>query len=152
MRRTLTLLALVALVATACGAAKDTGFPLETPTPEEMHGEEDTSTREEPAELDGVIVANESNQFVPRYVEVTVGTTVTWEQIGVSPHNVAFDDGTFNSNPDCLTDTAGGCLGDGGTASFTFEESGEYPYYCEIHGRSGGADDLANMAGVIFVA
>ena len=151
MPRTFTLLALAALIATACGGTKPTGFPTFTPSPSETADEEDTSTPEEPAEYDGVILGTEGNQFSPRYVSASAGTTVTWEQVGISPHNVAFDDGSFNSHPDCVGNLTAGCMGDGGTADFTFDEPGEYSYFCEVHGRAGAPDDPANMAGVVFV-
>lgn len=148
----LALLALVTLLAASCGGTKDTGFPP-TPTPEETEVENgdggDTSTREDPFVVEGNSGRVEvvDNLFVSRFVQVSPGTTIVWEQTGVQPHNVVFDDGPFNSHPDC----PGTCMAQGDEAEYTFDEAGEVPYYCVIHGRPGSPDDPANMAGLIIV-
>ncbi len=151
----LALLALVSLVAVSCGGTNDTGFPP-TPTPEETgteNGDEgDTSTREDPfvVEDDTGRVEVIDNLFVPRFVQVSAGTTIVWEQTGVQPHNVVFDDESFDSHPDCGQQITS-CMSQGDETQFTFEEVGEVAYYCVIHGRPGAPEDPANMAGVIIV-
>ncbi|MGD2156346.1 MAG: cupredoxin domain-containing protein [Anaerolineales bacterium] len=75
--------------------------------------------------------------FDAKTVTVTVGTTVVWENGGNRGHTVTSDDGVFNS----------GNLNSGDTFEFTFEDIGEYPYYCDYHGGPGGV----GMAGIIIV-
>jgi plastocyanin len=87
----------------------------------------------------------QDSTFATADVTIEVGDTVTWTQTGSLPHSVTADDGTFDSSPDC----AGGseCLGEGGVFSHTFDEPGEYAYYCRVHGAPGGV----GMAGVVTV-
>ncbi|HEU5349732.1 MAG TPA: plastocyanin/azurin family copper-binding protein [Ktedonobacterales bacterium] len=69
--------------------------------------------------------------FDPPFITVKVGTTVTWVNKTIVPHNVfprqgtTPPDSTFKSPPAIAADT--------GTWSFTFTKPGEYPYYCAIH-------------------
>jgi plastocyanin len=152
MRRLSWLLAVVALAASACGTTKDTGFsPTPTPTETEDAGE-DTSTLDEPAEYDPAApLSVADNLFVPRFVSAEAGTTVEWIQTGSAPHNVVADDGAFDSHPDCRGDNSAGCMAEGDQFGFEFDEPGEYPYYCVIHGGPGQPDNPAVMAGVIIV-
>lgn len=64
--------------------------------------------------------------FMPPDIQVTVGETVTWNnvQAGV-PHTVTADNGEFDT----------GVLDSGTSASVTFTEAsnGPIPYHCEIH-------------------
>lgn len=88
--------------------------------------------------------------FVPETVEIEAGGTVNWSQTGSNPHTVTDDDGRFDSHPDCnsFADAgAGNCMSSGDTYSQTYDEPGEYPYYCKIHGGAGGA----GMSGVVIV-
>lgn len=87
----------------------------------------------------------QDSNFAPADVTVEVGDTVMWTQTGMLPHSVTADDGAFDSSPDC----AGGseCMVEGDTFSFTFDEPGEYAYYCRVHGGPGGV----GMAGVVTV-
>lgn len=160
MRRLVTLFAFVsalALVASSCASSKDTGFPP-TPTGTETGSEEpgeDTSTRDDPATLDGSPIAVVDSQFNPRYVLVEAGTEVVWAQTGLAPHTVTSDDArsddpgpkAFDSHPDCGST----CMGQGDEFRFTFEEPGEYPYYCALHGAPGRTDDPNLMNGLIIV-
>jgi plastocyanin len=66
--------------------------------------------------------------FKPKSLEVPVGTTVVWTNGDAIDHTVtdgtseklgrAFDSNFFNK---------------GETFSFTFNEAGEYPYFCKRH-------------------
>jgi len=66
--------------------------------------------------------------FIPSTIEVGPGTTVTWENNDIVPHTVTSGaagspTGEFDSG-----------LTDGGTTfEHTFEEVGEYPYFCLVH-------------------
>ena len=160
MRRTVTLLAyasVLTLVMASCASSKDTGFP-ETPPPAEESTEgpgEDTSTQDDPAETDAINV--EDSFFEPRFVTVAAGTTVTWTQTGAVPHTVTHDDarpklqearGEFDSHPDCPPSD---CMGTGDTFEVTFDEPGEYPYFCVLHGAPGSVDISSAMNGLIIV-
>ncbi len=75
-----------------------------------------------------VVVDARDNIFVPQFIEVKKGTTVTWENTGRNRHNVLADDeGDFDDIP--VEE-----LEPGTSASRTFEESGEFGYYCSLHG------------------
>ncbi len=73
----------------------------------------------------------------PQRVTIQKGATVVWINQEADTHTVTADDGKFDS----------GDLDLGGMFSFTFNEAGTFPYYCEIHGDRGGVD----MAGTIVV-
>jgi len=63
--------------------------------------------------------------FDPPHIQVTAGDTVTWTQgADEEAHTATADDGTFDT--DILTD-------EGDTGEFTFEEAGEFSYFCQIH-------------------
>lgn len=140
MRRTIALASLLLLLATACGETKDTGFPPPPPpTVEDEHSEE-----EEGGPIEGAIDIGDSF-YEPKTGTVAPGTTVRWEQSGAEPHSVTFDDGSFDSSPDCPP--VDKCTLAGDEVSYDFTASGVYPYYCKIHGGPGGR----GMAGVITV-
>jgi plastocyanin len=64
--------------------------------------------------------------FDPDDVTVTVGTTVTWVNVGPTDHTTtAYIDG------DKFWDS--GIMVEGDTFSFTFEEPGSYDYLCALH-------------------
>ena len=67
------------------------------------------------------------NNFRPEYVEVTAGTKVTFENVGRNRHNViAIDDGFTTIETDEFTpDDA---------VTLTFDQAGDFPYYCTLHG------------------
>jgi plastocyanin len=63
--------------------------------------------------------------FDPPHIQVSVGDTVTWTQ-GTDPeaHTATADDGSFDT---------GVLSEEGDTGEVTFDDAGEYPYFCEIH-------------------
>lgn len=85
--------------------------------------------------------------FRPVTLNVKVGSTVDWTQIGDQPHSVSAVDGSFDSSPDCGPIESEKCLGEGDTFSFTFEKPGEFDYYCRVHGLPDGT----GMFGTIVV-
>lgn len=71
------------------------------------------------------IVANSgSNSYNPNPIEIKVGDMVTWINDDSSRHTVtSSNDSTFDSD----------VLRTGETFSFTFDNVGEYPYFCTLH-------------------
>jgi plastocyanin len=61
--------------------------------------------------------------FKPAAIEISVGTTVTWENYDQIAHTVTGDNGEFQS----------GRLDGGKTFSFTFDTPGTFTYHCEFH-------------------
>ena len=92
-------------------------------------------------------VTTVGNTFSPQELEIESGDAVTWSN-GGGLHNVSADDGSFRC--------ANGCDGEGGNGapsfsswefSLIFTDEGDIPYFCEIHGLSGGI----GMSGLITV-
>jgi len=76
--------------------------------------------------------------FNPQDVVIPVGTTVIWVNQDGAPHTATADDSKlFKSD----------LLSKGQSFRHTFDQAGEFPYYCELHGSAGGQD----MAGKIKV-
>jgi plastocyanin len=76
--------------------------------------------------------------FNPTEVVIPVGTTVIWVNQDGAPHTATADDGTlFKSD----------LLSKGQSFKHSFDQVGEFAYYCELHGGAGGQD----MAGKIKV-
>ncbi|MFQ5476433.1 MAG: plastocyanin/azurin family copper-binding protein [Nitrosopumilus sp.] len=67
--------------------------------------------------------------YVPYHVTVPAGTEVTWYNEDTAAHTVT--SGAPAGVPDGIFDSS--ILVSEGTYSFTFEEAGEYPYYCMVH-------------------
>lgn len=77
---------------------------------------------------DDVVVKARDNVFVDEYIEVKAGTTVTFDNTGENVHNVLpVEDGAFTPIEADEFDP-----GDVGTV--TFDEVGDVPYYCSLHG------------------
>ncbi len=82
-----------------------------------------------------VVLTN--NIFTPSMLTITVGDTVRWiNEQGL--HNVVADDNSF---------TSGAPLSAPWAYEFVFTTAGVNPYYCEVHGGTGGV----GMSGVITV-
>jgi plastocyanin len=85
----------------------------------------------------GPTVSAIDNVFSPKELHIKPGQTVTWVNNGQSLHTVTADDKSFDS----------GIFASGAQYAHTFTRPGRYPYYCTLHGGSGGS----GMAGVIIV-
>jgi plastocyanin len=80
------------------------------------------------------------NNFKPTYVEVRKGTTITFRNDGRNAHNVLpADEGAFEP---IETDQ----FEPGTSAEVTFDQVGDFPYYCSLHGTT-----TAGMIGGIRV-
>jgi plastocyanin len=85
--------------------------------------------------------------FWPLSVEVEVGSSVNWKQIGDQPHSVTAVDGAFDSSPECGPLDSDMCLGEGDTFSHNFDRAGTFDYYCRVHGLPDGT----GMFGTVVV-
>jgi len=63
------------------------------------------------------------SDYEPRNLTVRPGTEVTWEFTGSLPHTVTDPAGAFDS----------GTLGRGDTFKMTFDDPGQFNYYCILH-------------------
>ena len=87
------------------------------------------------AEVDAV-----DNVFKPAYITVKAGTTITFRNDGRNSHNVyPAVDGAFAP---VVTDD----FEPGTEATLTFDEAGDYPYYCTLH-----ATTTKGMVGAVRV-
>jgi plastocyanin len=71
--------------------------------------------------------------FLPDAVTINVGDQVTWIWIGTEPHTATSKTFVWNS----------GVLETPATYSFTFTNTGSYPYFCEIHNFTGSVTVVA---------
>jgi plastocyanin len=86
---------------------------------------------------DAPTVSVQEYLFDPAQAEILGGDMLTWNLDGAEQHTITADDGSFDS----------GILNPADTFDFTFDVSGTYPYYCQIHGAPGGV----GMAGMVLV-
>lgn len=111
----------------SCGGGNATASAPPTPTtpPTPM-------TSPTPTPVVGVthVTITFTSKFQPAYIEVPVGTTVTWTNNDNVGHTVTFRNGMADSK---RIDAAGG------TFSYTFKSKGIFPYYCTIHPDMVGA-------------
>jgi plastocyanin len=75
-----------------------------------------------------VSILGQANGFSPGYVEVVLGTTITWSNNDAISHTVTDVDGDFDS----------GTITTGGSFSLTFNEVGTFSYYCSLHQQMTG--------------
>ena len=61
--------------------------------------------------------------FSPQTLTVAKGTSITWTNNDSTTHTVTSDSGIWDS----------GDLAPGKTFSYTFNQTGTFPYYCKIH-------------------
>lgn len=82
------------------------------------------------AAADAVMVDIQGFAYNPDPVEVPVGGTVTWTNQDGAPHTA-----TATEDRELLQS---GTLGQGDSYSETFDEAGEYAYFCEFHSQMAG--------------
>ena len=63
-------------------------------------------------------VTIEDNRFKPTDVEVTVGGTIEWNNVGNETYTVTLENGDFNRE-----------LPPGASVTYTFDEEGIFPYF-----------------------
>ncbi len=97
----------------------------------------------ESIEGENVTVKMFDNRFEYTEVRIPVGGTVTFVGAGRSPHNANAADGSWS------TEDVFGSLNqlEGDSAKLTFDEPGEYVFFCTFHGNAQGE----GMAGKLIV-
>lgn len=92
---------------------------------------------------DDVVVDMFDNRYEFTEVNVTLGGTVTFVGAGRNPHNAVAADGSWS------TEDVFGSLEqyEGERAVLTFDEEGEYVFFCTFHGNAEGD----GMAGTLVV-
>ena len=120
--RSLALAVLVQMALVACGGGSDGGDVLE--------GED-------------VTVRMFDNRFEYTEIHVPVGGSVNWLGAGANAHNA------IESDEEWSTESVFGDLQqfDGDSAILTYEDPGEYIFFCTFHGNPEGA----GMAGKLIV-
>lgn len=68
--------------------------------------------------------------YDPTVLTISKGTKVTWENVGSIDHTVTSADGSPQSGLNS------GTLKPGETYTFTFDQPGDYNYFCEFHSAS----------------
>lgn len=130
MRRFAWLVAMIgalALVGTACSDNDIDGGGTTTATAAKAPDIPDSEFTDWTGQTEVTIEARD-NVFVPRYVKLSPGTKVTFENRGGNIHNVIpAEKGAFSEVP---SDE----FGPDATAELTFDEVGDFPYYCSLHG------------------
>lgn len=127
----LLLPALILALSGCAGAQPSAPIPMES------------SETDQSASAGENVVTTIGLKFMPKDLTVTVGTTVTWQNGETIGHTVTSGAwGEVNEatglrgtqTPDGRFDHALAPKGqEGDTFSFTFDEPGEYPYYCQPH-------------------
>lgn len=93
-------------------------------------------------ESTGVVISVSAldNSFRPQLTEISIGDEVLWENRGQNEHSV------LSIVPDDWG-TEAEDFQPGGVFSHVFTESGEYPYFCSVHGN-----ETVGMVGTIVVS
>lgn len=116
------LAAVLAVAAIGCGSDGDEEAAQTQAAPEA------TTEVAEPGPGTGDRVLINTFIFRPDPITVEAGTTVTWTNDDEILHTVT--DGPRGKR---TGEFDGQLDGDGSTFEFTYEEPGEYPYFCSIH-------------------
>ncbi len=134
--RILTLGATMAVLVAGCGSGSgsDTGSSAAAPPAAGA----DTGAQSGGAAAQGGMVKIDYKDFAidPEKITIKAGTKVEWVNQDSTVHNVVF-------KPDAPAKFTSKDFNKGGTATFTFDKPGVYPYLCTFH--------PASMQGVITV-
>ncbi|HUG31651.1 MAG TPA: plastocyanin/azurin family copper-binding protein [Acidimicrobiia bacterium] len=90
-----------------------------------------------------VVVEMYDNRFEYTEIRIPIGGTVSWVGAGQNPHNAVEADGEWS------TETVFGSLDqyEDDEAVLSYDEPGEYVFFCTYHGSASGA----GMAGTLIV-
>ena len=92
-----------------------------------------------------VNVGGGSNTFDPSHLDIEVGETVQWVNMGGN-HNVDGSTDTYPNNPDSFS--SGSVSNDDWSYSFTFTVEGDYEYECNPHAGMGMLGSISVSSGV----
>lgn len=81
------------------------------------------SPQQNATQVNTVAVTVQNFAFSPADLKIKKGDIVTWTNKDSVPHQIASDTGKFQ----------GPAISNGQTYSFTFNETGTFPYHCTIH-------------------
>ena len=84
------------------------------------------------------------DEFSPKVLKISEGTTVIWESGGSNDHNVIASDGSWQAVSSDYFEY--GIITKGDQFEHTFNEAGVYEYYCPYHGTNN-----KGMVGIIIV-
>jgi plastocyanin len=76
-------------------------------------------------------------QFVPSSLTIKPGDTVKWVNNKLAPHNVVFDSSKVPNDIAAKASHKSLVFSPGESFTTTFDEPGEYNYYCEPHRGAG---------------
>lgn len=77
-----------------------------------------------------VTVEAVDNNLVPQFLEVSKGTVVTFVNKGRNIHNI------LPVDPGAFPGIEAGRFESGASVDVTFDQSGEFGYYCSLHGTA----------------
>lgn len=92
-------------------------------TPPSQMPQSQTPSQQTPSQANTSMVTIENFAFSPSNVTIKKGNTVTWTNKDSATHQIASDTGAFQ----------GSAISQGQTYSFTFNDTGTFPYHCAIH-------------------
>ena len=96
-------------------------------TQSENSSQASTESQQPAATAEPNTVIMDNLEFQQKKLSVKKGTTVTWKNNDTASHNVVFDDSSKGQVE------GGKLIQKGETLSFTFNEVGSYPYFCQPH-------------------
>jgi plastocyanin len=117
----LALVALLALGLAACGGSSKSSTPQ---APVDMRGKS------------VVEIVAQNNAFTPKLLLISPDTKVTWTNKDAVAHDIKATTNTANFGAPFGVGV--GQFGPGATYSFTFNNAGQFPYLCTIHGLMTG--------------
>lgn len=79
-------------------------------------------------------VEMDHERFTPNVLEIRAGDTVVWENTDVEPHTVTSGQSSTDSIAGQLFDAT---LFPGESYRYTFNQTGEVPYFCRFHEAQG---------------
>jgi len=103
----------------------------------------DSTDDAETIEGQDVVVEMYDNRFEYTEIKIPVGGSVNWVGAGQNPHNAV------EANGEWSTETVFGSLDqyEGDEAVLTYDQPGEYVFFCTYHGSASGT----GMAGTLIV-
>ncbi|MFB6299862.1 MAG: plastocyanin/azurin family copper-binding protein [Halobacteriales archaeon] len=119
-----------------------TSTPTPTPTPT-------TTATTEGSKEGHTVELTDDLKFIPESIEIEVGDTVIWKNVGTILHSVtAYEDkipdgatyfasGGFESESAARDAFPDGAFGEGETYEHTFRTEGQYEYFCIPHEQIG---------------